>query len=297
MISMNNLNFRTIRYRIADNCNHNCSYCSEHNTLDFSKFGPSKEQLETFVRNLEFLFKIEKRQIKLFIWGGEPLLSNNFNYFFDLLKELNYVHIELHSNLSNPNLLKKIEKINLVNPLYINTSYHFEYSTQKFISSISELSNLENVILDEFNIMLNSQQDIIKYLNLKDTFKESKFDKILAVPTFQLIGQLGYKKLSMLLPELKNKDTELFNIKYNFVEIQESFNPFNLLCNVPKDSFIVNTDGTIYLCQEYFMKNTKTDLNFYNSLDFNVIKFLQTSERCKANQCKCEFMVKKEKIE
>lgn len=295
---------RTVRIRITDTCNLNCSYCFEHDTLKRTKY-IDEYNLINILENLKKLYLKESRKINLFLWGGEPLLNPNLEWFIYTIRERYHFieNIELHSNLSiklkENNLFTRLTKFPNLN-LTLNSSIHPEYyfnKNYKVLDNLKLITDIDNKLITEVNLMLHKIEDYDKVLKIKDDIINSfesirpKFP-ITIIPTTQLI-ESDYKKLKIIAKDLF-EDKNVISSKKNISYIEMfKINVKDFSCNVPKDSFIINTDGEIFWCQNDFLTNSGSGINFF--IDFELIKmnFLNVNV-CKYTSCNCEHNIYKE---
>lgn len=282
---------RTIRIRVSDTCNQNCSYCKEHD-LSKIKF-ITKENFQLLLDNIIKLFKYENRKINLFLYGGEPLLNKDLWNFLISCREPRYCDIidsiEIHSNLNI-----KLEKyqLNILELMKVSmaSSIHMEYKKNfDRIFKNFRLIQQNNINLNEINLMFHDLNDYNEIINIE---KNNSDLPICIVPTFQLISK-EYSKLKILLrKEMKQKTVPNNNGGINYIDIHKLFNPLNWNCNVPKDCFEIDSNGMVYWCHEDYMMKNPSGVNFFQTFDpedFN------KSIKCKYQNCDCEYYIYKEK--
>lgn len=281
---------RMIRLRISDTCNFNCSYCSEHNTLPNDKVINSKN-LELLLLNLEKLYNLENRFQDLFIWGGEPTLNPELlNFLKKIRNEFNFIkNIEIHSNLSLNYSEIFIDTVKQLDVKF-SSSFHLEYPSKKVFENFKSFN--KNKLLNEINLMWHNLEEFDKVKNIKKLNKELPFS---IIPTFQLLDK-NFNKVKILLKssgDFEDKSIPTSDGNKNYIEIY-NYQMKGMLCNIPIDSFIINTNGDIYFCQNFFLENKKSGINIFN--DFTVLELqrLTNVTRCIFKNCDCEHIILKQ---
>lgn len=69
-----------------------------------------------------------------------------------------------------------------------------------------------------------------------------------------------------------------------------------MMCSVPAASFIINTDGSVYLCQNDFISGNKTKYNFFLVVPKEDLEFFMNASICQYQKCDCEHTVLKRSI-
>lgn len=285
--------YRTIRIRITDTCNFNCSYCVEHDRLP-EKHMEQFDMIE-LLENLRRLHQLERRRQKLFIWGGEPTLNINLLWFLHRVRQ--YYHfitdIEIHSNLSGkygPNFLDTLKDLNVK----LSSSVHLEYKSKAV--TIQLLCAHDIGILNEVNLMLHKLTDFEEVKKIKQYYIDKRKDfPISIVPTFQLQDQ-SLNAVKILLSEsgeYKDRPIDCSDEPRNYIQIRNDINVEGYKCNVPNDSFIVDTDGIVYLCQNDLISGIKTKINFFTELTIDQLKTFNGTAICSYKKCDCEHIILK----
>lgn len=284
---------RTIRIRFADICNFNCVYCSEHDTFKDNTRIIDQYQLIELLENLKKFHIIEQRNQNLFIWGGEPTLNNNLIWFIKQIREYyTFIkNIEIHSNLSkkySDEFFKTLKEYEVS----ISSSIHLQYQSSIVKDNLYKFNKLN--LLKEINLMWHELENFDNCLKIKKEFEELP---ISIIPTFQLLDK-NYSKVKTLLKASKefiDKSIPTSDGDKHYIEIRNQINTKNMYCNVPKDSFIVNTDGTIYFCQNDFNNKVSVkDINIFIPMDIQDIKnFINGRTHCSYTTCDCEHIILK----
>ena len=282
---------RTIRLRISDTCNFNCSYCIEHDNLKDTKF-INQFDLILILENLKRIYQKDNRKQNLFIWGGEPTLNPNLIWFIKHLRTYyTFIdEIEMHSNLSGN------YDLNFINVLKdakvtVASSYHLEYKSKKVIDNFRLFR--DNWLLTEINLMLHNLSDFDKCLEFKYMNKDLPLS---IVPTFQLLNT-NFNKVKLLLKSSRDYDDKSIPTSEgskNYIDIY-NMSTKDMVCNVPLDSFIVNTDGNVYFCQNYYLESKPAGINIFNNLSIEDIIKLTNPTKCIFNKCDCEHIILKTK--
>ena len=284
--------YRTIRIRIADACNYNCSYCSEHDTLPKAPFMEQYDMIQ-MLENLKAIYQVEQREQHLFIWGGEPTLNKSLLWFLKRVREYYsfITNIELHSNLTLNYPDEFFETINNLN-IDVSSSIHLQY---KF-KTINMLRLASTGNLKEVNLMMDKLSDYDKCKEIKDLYSNKL--PISIIPTFQLLDS-DYKKVKMFLAasgQWMDQPIECSDTNRNYIEVRNTIDLQGYYCRVPEDSFIVNTNGDIYLCQNDFMAKVKTPSNIFIPFQVETINnFINGRSLCNYKKCDCEQEILKTK--
>ena len=294
------VNHRTVRIRISDTCNLDCSYCSEHDTI------PQKYIKEfdfiMLLENLKKLYQKELRPINLFLWGGEPLLNPFLEWFIITIRtRYKFIeNIEMHSNLSiplkNDNIFFNLLKKNYLDNITLHSSIHPEYFNinKNTLKNLNMLWNLKSNLIQEVNLMWHTFKEYQNIVLIKNTIKEHIHTKfpVSIIPTFQLLDS-NYYKIRILANELfKDKNVETKDGSISYLEMTK-IKIKGYKCNVPLDSFIINTDGELFLCQNDFLSNLGTGVNLFVEGAYNNIPLQATN--CNYDRCYCEHTVYKER--
>lgn len=270
---------RTIEIRITDTCNFNCSYCSEHDTM--KKKYISYLEFNEILKQLEKLYSLDGRKQHLYFWGGEPTLNKDLRKILELTKSKEFItSIKMHSNFSIKNqelldflVLNKIECYSSIHPEYFQTkSKHLKHN-------LDTLHN-HNLLL-EVNLMF---RDLKEFDQLQKIKKENTWP-INITPTIQLVSE-HKNKVKMLLKitgEYQDKNIQTSNGPSNYIDIY-NIDHRGFVCNSPVDNFIINTDGEIFICQNYYLINQSTKLNILSLKDFSIF-FEKTI--CPHKMCVC----------
>lgn len=286
--------FRTIRIRITDTCNFNCSYCVEHDTPNTPKHMGQYDMI-SMLENLKALYIKDSREQRLFIWGGEPTLNINLLWFIKMVR--NYytfiTDIEIHSNLSQVYPAIFFEHLVQYN-VKVSSSIHIENKTIKSKNPINNMYKLKDLnLLNEVNLMLHGVNDYTLCTEIKSKFH---LLPISIVPTFQLLDSTNYKKIRLLFSSIgqwKDKPIPSSDEDLNYIQVRNGINLKGYYCNVPMDSFIINTDGVVYLCQNDFIEKVSTKINFFVP-NINLDSFLANTV-CNYTKCDCEHIILKRK--
>ena len=285
--------YRTIRIRITDTCNFNCSYCVEHDTIPEKHM--SQYEMIDILENLKKIYELDGREQRLFVWGGEPTLNINILWFFNFVRcyYTFITEIEMHSNLSGkygPNFLDTLRDLNIK----ISSSVHLEYKSK--LTTINMLCAHNIGILKEVNLMLHKLTDFEEAKKVKQYYKDKHPEfPISIVPTFQLQDQ-SLNAVKILLSEsgeYKDKPIDCSDQYRNYIQIRNDIDTTGYKCNVPRDTFIINTDGKVYLCQNDFIAGVRTSYNFFTKLTPEQLNNFTGTAICGYNKCDCEHSVLK----
>ena len=286
---------RTIRIRLSDTCNFSCSYCIEHDTLPKEYNHMKQYDMIMVLENLKKLYEIDQRTQKLFIWGGEPTLNINLIWFLNRIRsEYKFItEIEIHSNLSSefgPNFFDTMKELGIM----ISSSIHLEYKSKRTTANILTAYGLG--ILKEVNLMLSKFLDYDEVIKIKEYYlKKHKDFPISIVPTFQL-QDIDLKRTKLLINaagQWQDRPIDGSDTNRNYIEVRNEVNLNSYICNVPKDSFIINTNGIVFLCQNDLIAGVPTKINFFTELHRNVLETFLGQTKCSYDKCDCEHIILK----
>lgn len=232
-----------IRIVLSEKCNLNCKYCflktKSEKVLDYSK-------LYDFIKSLNFKYLI------LTFSGGEPLLL--IDKIIEICEKIkpNYVNI-----LTNGTLIKKeyknLKKLSLLFETQLIISHHidFKFDILKYLKS------------------LNIDYYFRKPILLK---KDTDFENTDYFPCYDNVNELE------LLPKdkfflINNKEKTLKEL-YDISE----FNFKGMFCESGKNLIIIDYNGDIYPCSEYYRKHFKPET-------FETFKQKETI--CEMDKCWC----------
>lgn len=281
---------KTVRIRISDTCNQNCGYCSEHDNFKVKFL--TLDKLTIILDNLLTLFYEDGRKVNLFVWGGEPLLNPDLFEFIKLTRIPKYKNminnIELHSNLV---VELKHEQLTIIkdSKVTVSSSLHLEYhrNFNRIRDNLISLRRYE-INIFEINIMLHH---LLNFKMARDLRQEFQDFPVSIVPTFQLIKS-SHRKLKAILPSIfMEKTIPTFEGPKNYIDFFHDFNPEGIKCRVPVDSFIINTDGKVYFCQEHLFDNRPSGIDLSKPIPkkhSKVKAILSTARICRYKQCSCE---------
>ncbi|MFA5750029.1 MAG: anaerobic ribonucleoside-triphosphate reductase activating protein [Candidatus Shapirobacteria bacterium] len=129
-------------------CNFRCPYCHNPELLSIRKGIINEESV------LIFLEKRKKQLEAVVITGGEPTLQSDLIPFLTKIKQMGYL-IKLDTNGSDPEIIKKITELNLVDYVAMD----IKASLDKYSEVVGVKVNKEN-ILKSINLLI---QDNIDY--------------------------------------------------------------------------------------------------------------------------------------
>jgi pyruvate formate lyase activating enzyme len=129
-------------------CNFRCPYCHNPELLSISKGIINEESV------LFFLEKRKKQLEAVVITGGEPTLQSDLIPYLTKIKQMGYL-IKLDTNGSDPEIIKKITELNLVDYVAMD----IKASLDKYSEVVGVKVNKEN-ILKSINLLI---QDNIDY--------------------------------------------------------------------------------------------------------------------------------------
>ena len=146
IISSGYKQYKTAMYswEVIDVCQYKCSYCSAMN-FNLNKLLANKILLDSWKNVIKTLtLKTIKNPYMVELLGGEPTLHPNIE---EIIQQLNAhdgcVRIDLITNLEkNVKFYKQLQQ----SKLYINPSYHPEFSGSNFVDKVIELNNTHNII-------------------------------------------------------------------------------------------------------------------------------------------------------
>lgn len=287
--------YRTIRIRISDWCNFNCTYCIEHDTLPKDKF-IGQFDLLGILENLKRINQLDEREQRLFLWGGEPLLNKNLLWFLERVRTYYpfITEIELHTNLSIRLEDDFFDSLNEYD-VKVSSSIHLEYDNKFNVCLENMIKADARGLLHEVNLMLSRLEDFDRCKEIKRAHSNLP---ISIVPTFQLQDS-NLKKIEVLLTvsnDWKDKPIKCSDKNRNYIEVRNNINVKDMMCSVPAASFIINTDGSVYLCQNDFISGNKTKYNFFLVVPKEDLEFFMNASICQYQKCDCEHTVLKRSI-
>jgi pyruvate formate lyase activating enzyme len=159
-------------------CNFRCHYCHNPGLVDPEKYYPEIPEKEI----LDFLEKRRSVLDGVVITGGEPLIYQDIGKFLKKIKDLGYA-VKLDTNGTNPELLQKLIKADLVDYIAMDIKHHLDRYGE-VIDSRHDLANIEKSV----KMIMNSGLDY--------EFRTTVLPKFFQLEDFHKVGDLikGAKK-------------------------------------------------------------------------------------------------------
>ena len=151
-------------------CNFTCGYCHNPELLEFDK--------NTEYNSKDFIDFLKTRIGKLdgvVITGGEPTLQNGLHDFIKEIKSLGFA-VKLDTNGTNPNILKRLIKDNLID--YVAMDIKAPFEKYRLISGVNV--NIDD-IKDSIGLIM---QNCVDY-----EFRTTVLKSQLTIDDFEKIGK------------------------------------------------------------------------------------------------------------
>ncbi len=237
-----------LEIRITDQCNYNCSYCTDmHNNL-----------IKDSILDIENICNliIYQKCTDIFIYGGEPTLHSQLNNLLQSINNINIVkNIIVQTNGSN------IKNINNIEKLKLNISYHKES-----VTLTQFLLNIKGYKINE-----------IAYMDFDDNYTSYNIlKKIYNVQFCPIISEMNNPSGNKRLINLEKKDIfkEVQN-DWHFIKINNmsnydywktNSNHFkNKNCQIKKSTIYIYKNK-IYDCFNDFSASVGTPIKEYKKL-------------------------------
>ena len=257
-----------IELRITEQCNFNCSYCTDlHNNKVLDKiinFEELKLVLDQFLDD----------DLTIFIFGGEPTLYLDFNNLIYFLNSCNNI-VEI---IVQTNGKKKIDIPN-ISPgiLKLNYSFHPE-----FLTLTQFIENINTKFLNEISVMYENENSYSMYLILKQRFK----NMVQLCPVIN--PNLNQTPSTELLKSLATRP--FFNKlgDYHFLKHRSGFSNFdywnqNLTYSKSKKCYI--NFETLYLSGTTVYECFNGLINNINGIKYSEYKYTKKEIICPYERC------------
>lgn len=165
-------------------CNFNCFYCHNRELINKSKIPQEMIIQEEDIFN--FLKKRINKLDAVSITGGEPTMHRDLPDFIRKIKEIGFL-VKLDSNGTNPGMLRKLIKENLVDYLAMDIKAPLTWKDYKKVIRI-ENKNIFNKVLESVKILNEGK---VSY-----EFRTSMVD-----------GQFTTKEIERIVKKIKNGGT------------------------------------------------------------------------------------------
>ena len=289
-----------VLYVISYECNYRCPYCFEEYILKQKK---QSELLDKDIQFFEYLTSLysDRKNKCITLYGGEPffILKNRILSFIEkFITDWKFVIV---TNLSvTSKRLKEVlkfpsEKIDFIVSLHFHRA-NLESFTRKLDMVIENGNDVTLRLMFEKGyrkqILLMINRYYQKYDNLKVLSRKMYDWKHNFSDTYYTDLEF-YKEMSQKYPEL-NFYVMVDNKKIALREFIES--PLNNFkgwyCDTYYKSIVLDADGTVYLCETAYMKDTYKLCNIYTD---NITCFHRrdTPVVCPLGKCQCELFLNK----
>ena len=299
-----------IEYRPTSKCNYNCYYCTD---LHDNSNKLITNNIKNIVRLINIVKKTQRRNVTLYIYGGEPTLHP------DLQKTINIVsenmegddYIEVQSNLSkNIEWFKRFLSNVNSNRLKISASYHNIHckSVMTFLKKCVYLKS-EN-ILNIVSVMYNSRKNVMKdYELLKNVLGEQTCELAPLIQQIRPNAELD-KEIDYFYLNIDDNGQHSFNksTKFKFkthTELKsrnqiwrQRLNRFNgYMCSVVLDKLYIDWDGCCYSCvNDMFNEQIPPVFNINKFNSELVLKYYNNTSRLCTHKT-CPFDINSRKYE
>ena len=209
---------------LTKNCQLQCEYCSLY----------GKDYELDLKPRLENLIKIKDKIQKVFILGGEPILSKHFNLVIDIFKDK---QINVYTNAINTDKFLNLD-INLYNKINLICSYHSYIDFNLFLKNIFKLKTKFNI-----SVCIMKESDNPIFDEYYEKLKKLKINTELN-PIFLIQNNNGNKQILKTLdyiPKDKNSIANKLNTNLNlkFYEIFKKIEQ-NKKCNIQDNLIYYN---------------------------------------------------------
>ena len=296
-----------ISYKLTDNCNHQCKYCSQW-TLG-QEFNTKEQIVEHFRLIREVVLKeTNLTKFDTYFTGGEPTLHPDF---FEIIEEIyalfeGNIHIHIQSNTTkNLNWYKKLKSYNFGSDIVFSTSFQLDQirNVEGWIENVEYLYKEKQ--LESISFMLEEKR-ITLINSYYKRFKTMGFPiKIIFVSAVDYDGIPGYKQL------IKDAETDTSDEGGNQIEYKVSFNDgtteecsdldlrlkgynnfFLMKCEAGYRSIMIDTNGELSYCfAHYFNVRGKNLLNINKGKE-DLLKIIKP-QVCLWKECRCELWLRK----
>ena len=307
----------TIEVRLTSKCNYNCYYCTD---LHYNKVPFVMHNVKHMCDLINAAYRILKKPIYVYIYGGEPTIYPHlYEYLDGLIEKIECdvdITIDIQSNLSlKLDWWKKFcKKYNGVKQyLKICGSYHNTQSTiQDFLSKALLLKkyNMLNTVTFMYNKQKNVMSDFntaVKFLGIQHCEISPLIDSRVSQPKESNIDELNHIKENENVDNFKSHSfffDESIHVEEEHGAIKKrsrfdfwltNDNTFTgCVCATPLDRLVIDWDGSVFYCESHLFSEKApmfniNDLNNYE-LYFKNIKPV----RCEFK--KCFFNIESKKI-
>lgn len=132
----------------APTCNYRCPFCHNGDSVLGSNFSIPFEDILSFLKSRVGLIDA------VVVSGGEPTLMNDLEEKIEKIKELGF-KIKLDTNGTNPDVLNKLLRKNLINYVAMD----IKNSEEKYAETVGVINPLMDKIKQSISIIMNSGID------------------------------------------------------------------------------------------------------------------------------------------
>jgi organic radical activating enzyme len=312
-------NVFTLEVRLTSKCNYNCYYCTD---LHYNKVPIVIHNVKNICGLINSAFKIFKKPINVYIYGGEPTIYPHlYDYIDGLIEGVDCnveIQIDIQSNLSlkkdwwNKFCKKYSDKNHYIK---ICGSYHNTQTTiHSFLNKCILLKKYK--MLNMITFMYNKKKNIMNdfYLALKLLGKEHcelspLIDSKVSQPKQGDVTELKYlndneninelKKYSFFLdkniPVVDDNNNKSKKSRFDFWLNNE--NTFTgCKCNTTYDRIIIDWEGSAFFCESHLFSNKKSIFNINENFNYDVYFKNLTPVICKFKKCFFSIESLKEKV-
>jgi len=298
-----------VDYRLTSKCNYNCWYCTDMHNND-----RKDDQFE--IKGLQNLIKALNRDIRFFLYGGEPTIHPDFLYavegILDALERNSILEIQTNLSVKKEKFQFFCDRINghrKTRPVFFLTSYHYtECDFEDFFNNCVIANRYK--MLDQIAVMYQDdyRTDIIKNLKiLRKIFPKVKTELLpLLCGSVKENSPRPYEDIDKFYncPEALNLSKNDFSfidrLRVNYCDGTHSYvssaylwknrqNSFNgMLCDVGKERIVIDSNGDCYRCfNQIFDETQKAEHNIFSKKE--CLDFLQNMKSITCTYDKCFF--------
>ena len=307
----------TIEVRLTSKCNYNCYYCTD---LHYNKVPFIKHNSQNMCDLINVAYKLLKKPIYIYIYGGEPTIYPHLYSYLDALVDgIDCdvdITIDIQSNLSLKLDWWKVfcEKYSAINHyLKICGSYHnTQTSIHDFLSKAILLKkhNMLNVVTFMYNKQKNVLNDFnvaVKFLGIEHCEISPLIDSRVSQPNDSNIDELSFINENENIDNFKSHSfffNESISVeeKNGKVKKRSRFdfwltndNSFTgCQCSSPLDRLVIDWDGSAFYCESHLFSEETPLFNINDDNDYALY-----FANLKPTQCifkKCFFNIESKKM-